>query len=263
MVKNSLVAISFSSGRRKPTLERGGVMVWLFLDGTLFWVFALIVSVSLFGAVQSDKPGWCSFILGAFVVCLQLFSPYHPLTYIVHNTVDTLALIAGYAFAGTIWCVVKWMSYVHLLKDKYIDYRNRYIGENPQKTRDQYIAEYKTANPINTKDGRQPWTEPAPEPNPQQIALQQSRAEEYADRKLEAPDDNATSNLGMKLPKTEQERMSFLAKHKSVIYMWIMFWPFSLIGTIFDDPVRRFCRFVYNRLTGMLSGITARAFKNI
>lgn len=241
-------------------------MLWVFLDGTLFWLFAIVVSLSLFGAVQTEKPGWCSFILGGFIVCLELFSPYHPLTYVAHNTVNTLVLLAGYAFAGTIWCVLKWMSYVHLLKDKYLDYKNGYLADHPQKTRDQYIAQYKLQNPIEVVRNAGFAGTPATavvEPTPQQLSLQQSRAEEWADRELARPDSHAVSRLGLELPKTEAERSAFLSKHKSAIYMWITFWPFSLIGTIFDDPVRRFCRFVYNRVAGLLSGITARAFKNI
>jgi hypothetical protein len=238
-------------------------MVWLFLDGTLLWVFLLVLSVSIFGTVQAEKPGWCSFLFGAGLIGLQLFSPYHPLTFIAHNTVDSLVLLAGYAVAGIIWCIFKWMSYVHQLKDRYLEYKNEYLAENPLKTRDAYIAQYISENPLINTDryapqGTAPWL-----PSEQQIASQKTRAEEWADRQLDAADLRAQNSLGMDLPKTHSERIKFLGKHKPAIYMWISFWPFSFIGTLFDDPIRRFLRFTYARMTGVLTGITERAFKNI
>ncbi len=38
------------------------------------------------------------------------------------------------------------------------------------------------------------------------------------------------------------------SKHKSKIVAWICYWPFSFVGTILNDPLRRFVNFIYNRL---------------
>lgn len=42
---------------------------------------------------------------------------------------------------------------------------------------------------------------------------------------------------------------------------WIMFWPFSLVFTLLNDPVRRLCRRIYMELTRVYQRITDHVWK--
>lgn len=51
-------------------------------------------------------------------------------------------------------------------------------------------------------------------------------------------------------------------RHKAAITMWMTYWPLVLIWTIINDPIRKFFRAAYERLSGMLESISKNAFKN-
>jgi hypothetical protein len=52
-------------------------------------------------------------------------------------------------------------------------------------------------------------------------------------------------------------------KHKAVITMWMTYWPLVLVWTVINDPVRKFFRAVYERVSGLLEAISHNAFKDV
>lgn len=50
--------------------------------------------------------------------------------------------------------------------------------------------------------------------------------------------------------------------NKASIMMWMTHWPFSLVWTILNDPIRRIFMFVYSRLAGLMQKISDRIFAN-
>src|SRR5205823_5639912 len=53
-----------------------------------------------------------------------------------------------------------------------------------------------------------------------------------------------------------KNRKSDPTNYKSDIIAWITFWPFSLVWTLLNDPVRRLCRRIYDELQGVYQRIT-------
>jgi hypothetical protein len=52
-----------------------------------------------------------------------------------------------------------------------------------------------------------------------------------------------------------------VAKHKSLIMMWMAYWPFSMSWTLINDPVKKAFRAIYNRLANTLQNISDSVFK--
>lgn len=50
--------------------------------------------------------------------------------------------------------------------------------------------------------------------------------------------------------------------NKSKIIAWMSLWPFSLVGTVINDPVRRFFTFCFNRLKSFYQAISNHVFKD-
>lgn len=48
--------------------------------------------------------------------------------------------------------------------------------------------------------------------------------------------------------------------HKAEIYLWITWWPWSMVWTLINDPVRRLCRFIYFKLAGTFNEMSKRVF---
>jgi len=40
------------------------------------------------------------------------------------------------------------------------------------------------------------------------------------------------------------------------------FWPFSLVGTLLNDPVRKLFKFIYNRINGLYQKIADEILKD-
>ena len=51
--------------------------------------------------------------------------------------------------------------------------------------------------------------------------------------------------------------------HKSRVTMWMVWWPWSMIWTLLNDPIRRMWRTIWKRLQKTYAQIAARAFRSI
>lgn len=49
--------------------------------------------------------------------------------------------------------------------------------------------------------------------------------------------------------------------HKEEFFLWLVWWPFSLLWTMIDDPLRRFCVLVYNLIGRRLQAISDFAWR--
>jgi hypothetical protein len=54
-----------------------------------------------------------------------------------------------------------------------------------------------------------------------------------------------------------------VSKHKSDIMRWLSWWPFSLIGTLLNDPLRRLFEAVYRNIASHLQEISNNMFSNL
>jgi hypothetical protein len=51
-----------------------------------------------------------------------------------------------------------------------------------------------------------------------------------------------------------------VSKHKERIYHWIVFWPWSLLWTLINDPVKRLAEELYNGIKAFLQKISDRTW---
>jgi len=51
-------------------------------------------------------------------------------------------------------------------------------------------------------------------------------------------------------------------EHKSDIMRWMIYWPFSGLWTLVNDPVRRAFRFIYTKMQATMQAVSDRMFKN-
>lgn len=53
-----------------------------------------------------------------------------------------------------------------------------------------------------------------------------------------------------------------ISEHKMSCYIWIAYWPFSMVWTLIDDPVRRLVKWIYRKISGTLQNISDAVWKN-
>ncbi len=49
--------------------------------------------------------------------------------------------------------------------------------------------------------------------------------------------------------------------HKGEIFLWIGYWPWSVLWTLLNDPIRRLIEHIYHQIVGLLDWISTRAFR--
>lgn len=54
-----------------------------------------------------------------------------------------------------------------------------------------------------------------------------------------------------------------LSENKGNITGWIIYWPFSLVATIFNDPVKRFANYIFETLSSIYEEIKNHVIKTI
>jgi len=52
------------------------------------------------------------------------------------------------------------------------------------------------------------------------------------------------------------------SQHKGTITGWMAFWPFSFVGTLLNDPVRRIVTFMFRHFKALYQKMSDRIFAN-
>ena len=50
--------------------------------------------------------------------------------------------------------------------------------------------------------------------------------------------------------------------HRTDLIAWIIYWPFSLLWTLVNDPIRRIATAIYRQIEGLLQAMSNNVFKN-
>lgn len=53
------------------------------------------------------------------------------------------------------------------------------------------------------------------------------------------------------------------ARNKKKITAWMIFWPFSMVGTVLNDPVKRIFTFLFGRFKHLYQKMSDRVFKDV
>lgn len=193
------------------------------------WFLSLIVveSIVLLFLIENDKPGWCTLTLGATFGLLKLLAGVNVFEMAWHNPGATALIILGYFAAGTAWSIAKWYFFV---KDK----RARY---DEAKAEYALTPEYTYSTTRNKDGGREQEKQPVSWTN-------SGRYGSFIDRYTKTPAPSVRAN-------------------KSRIMTWMGYWPWSMVWTLINDPIKRAFKAIYNRIHNMLQTISNNAFKGV
>ena len=199
----------------------------LFIIGSVgFWILVAVVSILMFYFLEYDKSFRASLTLIITILFLFWFGNLS-FSYISANPLQFLAFVAGYFVAGAVWTVVKWWFFVYRMREEYNEIRESFLrSEN-------------VGGPGIPDDLKSNWYG-------------------YLRRNVNYGKYGSRSRLklianGVEPPKPND--------FKSRIYSWMVFWPWSMVYTLIDDPVRKIFRFIYRNIKYLLERISAHAFR--
>lgn len=128
---------------------------------------------------------------------------------------------AFYLAAGTIWSIVKWFFFTRMMRERYDDFKTNFLLNKHVEG---------TSIPEDLK----------------------------ADFK------ESLENIGRYSYGNNENKIEIrpqVNQHKAQIYLWMVYWPWSMIWTIINDPVRRVFRWIYTQIRATLQAISDHVWK--
>jgi len=185
-----------------------------------FWIAAVLLGTIIY-AVYNEEFQWP--LIGALVgvATLHWFSDIPVWLYIKTNYVTMLTYVGYYLVIGVVWSFVKWYMYLLKEKDRYVDLRKTFLSDDNRYFKDLDESEKEIA-----LKGKMPT----------------SLVKEWASR--------LRSN---KLPPTA-------ADNKGRITTWMIYWTFSMVGTLFGDWLKDLFNIIYNLFGNVYDKISGSVF---
>lgn len=189
--------------------------------GTLgFWIFLFLAAVVIAMEVHFDKGFSATITLVATVVVAHFFLNANIFSYVFDHLGWFIAGAVAYIFPlGWAWSMIKLGLHTRRLADKY------------QYEKIQFLREMHLPDNADLK------TLPEAEKN---------RWEEYV-----------RNHLLIDIDRRDGSATFDLHKRQATIFMWWGHWPFSLLGTVLNDPVREAISFLYARSIRLYEKIIA------
>jgi hypothetical protein len=219
----------------------------LFL-GVLFFLFVL---ECIFTEVENF--GLATVVL---LVTLALTIAAHHVWANVPSVVDvvksngafSLVYIVIYVAVGIAWSFVKWFSYLLRFRDAFREQKEIFLKKENEKRAKNLIGHTGGDAPSSLERFKRlsegPLDLNAPVPQDLMGAFEKhlSYGVKFGD-----------SWLSMERPRA--------AKNKYRITAWASFWPFSVVGTLLNDPVRRFFHFLFDQFKALYERVSNFVFR--
>lgn len=203
-------------------------------------MFLALVIVALVGIfiveailTEVESWGWATITLIGTIVGLHFLHVIDVVVFVKTHTLEAVSGAAIYLGAGIVWSFVKWFSFLMGFRDAYRAEKYNFLAFKKLPTNTLLEAElqeeflcglsYNGGSYRNNLE--RTWN---------------SDVKEYRGNSLNV------------LPRA--------AKNKARITSWMAFWPFSMVGTIINDPVRRLINFLFNQFKALYQRMADRLF---
>ena len=187
--------------------------------------------------IEFGKFGWSTLSLIVTGVVVYHFKLFGIPEFVATHAGLCLGFIAAYIVVGVIWSFIKWYSFL-------IDYRSQFTEK-----KEKYVSTKKAVIAAQSK-----WIqEKHIAVNEQPVNLEELPLQQYNrlhNQFTDSSRDNA--KVANEYERAERDYVQFkkplISNHKGAVIAWMCFWPFSLVGTFINDPLRRLFTFLFNSL---------------
>lgn len=214
----------------------------------MLMVLALVGLVTLLGVValltEVENFGWATLTLIVTLVGVQLLHVADLLTFVKGHVLETLLGVGVYLVVGIVWSFIKWFSFLHKHLDKFTEAKEDFLKKhdlpNDSKITNSFLLEL---DDLKEKEYK-------------------IKYEEYERNRLTSKTHLSSPSMAHIYFDKSLLNKPLASDNKSKIIAWMSLWPFSLIGTVINDPVRRFFTFCFNRLKSSYQAISNHVFKD-
>jgi hypothetical protein len=189
---------------------------------TVIWTVLIIGVIASIIALEKQEKGIASGVI-SLVLALLLWNYGLDLWGFVKENLDlTLYFSLGYVILGVVWSFIKWNEKVKKVFSKFKEIKSSITGklDSTEKMKELIIS---LRGEFKDDDGVS-------------ISFYESDTITTIAEKI--------TPIGL--------------KNKGLITSWIMYWPLSLLGTLLNNPFRRFFNYIYDSVSGLYDKITQK-----
>lgn len=168
------------------------------------------------------------------VVAFLFLTEPSGLAFMKENVGLLIYAVPAYLAAGVVWGIVKWWFFVRRIRDRYQEIKDAFLNDR------------------RITDGKIP------------SDLIQTFKEFCSDRGQRGYHHSGEYDR-YRLEFSEDGRVvaPVVNKHKARITSWMVYWPWSAMWTLIDDPIRRLYNRLYTLLRGFYQSIANQAFQSV
>lgn len=224
----------------------------MLMVGTLGFYSCVVILLGLILLlIENQKPIFAGFVLlGASFLYWTFWdiSSFKAFQYLANNPSAIFSLAISFIAVGIVYSFLRWHSLLMNARDEILDKRadiiDRYsILENTQIGKLEIAAKLRDHDLISMRQ-----------------VIRGTRYSGY-ERIPESLEVEYLNNL-LKLNLTET--IAPVANdHKTEIISWIIYWPFSLLWYLIDDPLKKFGKFLYRNLVSIYDKMSKRMFADL
>lgn len=196
----------------------------VFVFGFWFWFAVAAISITLICCIEWDQGWLATATLIATGLWLQFGFHVPVFQYIWENPITSVGWFFGWFAVGTVYAITRWELLIRNQRRAYNEAKARFLESK-------HVDPNLATIPLNL---RGEW------------ARNFSRGR-YMGLTV---DEDHTGIVVAPRPRN----------YKSRIYLWIAYWPWSMLWTAINDPIRKMVRAIYNNIAAFLERRSKRVF---
>lgn len=199
----------------------------MFILGVVAWAFLalLVLAIFVIVSVEKEEP-WGAFIAILLAGVVAHFSGTVNMIDAFHNWQQLVGLIGAYIGIGVGWCVIKWIFFTNEWA------RNQ--RENIKHNRKVFLKALNLSGDSIPDAHKDAW-------------VRWSKSYGYSKKPGQPP----YSELNDVSPEQVQSSDAIaVVNNWSKFSIWGLYWPFSMLWTLIDDPIKRTFKFIIMNVVG-------------
>lgn len=186
--------------------------------------FLIVAGIVMIVSLENNKEGLATTFFSLSIALLGWTYSSEILAFVSENIASTIYFSIAYVILGLVWSFIRWNEKVKGIFKSFSRLKEKFVEKNGEITKENRKDFYNTL-------GGTFWYS------------------DYSGKHRFDGDYNIDKVVKEITPKG--------IDNKALIVSWISYWPLSLIGTLLNNPFRRFFEWIYESVSGFYDKITA------
>jgi len=196
-----------------------------------FWLVIVIASIVIVAYLENEKASAATAMAIGSVLALIFLGNTGIFTWVAAHPILLILYILGYIVVGGMYGVLKWRLLLQDRVDRYREVRREWLEVAIKcyspKLPAELCREALTSGKV-TGEVKKAWRKYV--------------RNDYYGKRITKPS---------------------VSRNKGLIISWMTYWPLSGLWTLINDPIRRIFKFLYHRITTLLSTMADSVFADI